>query len=62
MRRRDEDRLGQRERRAMRARAAQAAARLPLWPQLALPVRYLLGFGLLFLCLWLPAFAMLFRR
>lgn len=46
----------------MRARAAQAAARLPLWPQLALPLRYMLGFGLLFLCLWLPAFAMLFRR
>jgi len=41
---------------------AQAAARLPLWPQLALPLRYLFGVGLLFLCLWLPAFATLFRR
>jgi hypothetical protein len=59
MRRRDEDRLGQRER---RAKAAQVVARLPLLPELARPRRYLLGFGLLFLCLWLPAFAMLFRR
>jgi len=59
MRRQDEDRLGQR---ARQARAAQGAARLPLWPQLALPLRYLLGVGLLFLCLWLPAFAALFRR
>ncbi len=46
----------------MRARAAQAAVRLPLWPQLPLPLRYILGFGLLFVCLWLPAFATLFRR
>ncbi|WP_368419046.1 hypothetical protein [Rhodovarius sp.] len=59
MRRRDEDRLGQRER---RARMTQVAARLPLWPQLPLALRYMLGFGLLFLCLWLPAFATLFRR
>jgi|GEM_PF-1848779 len=59
MQRRDEDRLGRRER---RARMVQVAGRLPLWPQLPLPLRYMLGFGLLFLCLWLPAFATLFRR
>ncbi len=41
---------------------AHVAARLPLWPQLPLALRYMLGFGLLFLCLWLPAFATLFRR
>jgi hypothetical protein len=40
----------------------QVVGRLPLWPQLPLPLRYMLGFGLLFLCLWLPAFATLFRR
>lgn len=34
----------------------------PLLPGLALPVRYFLGLGLMFLCLWLPAFASLFRR
>ena len=33
-----------------------------LLPGLPLPVRYFLGLGLMFLCLWLPAFASLFRR
>ncbi len=33
----------------------------PLLPDMPRPARYFLGLGLLFLCLWLPAFATLFR-
>ncbi len=53
--------MGRRERQAMRAQARAVSRRAPLLPQLPLPTRYLLGLGLLFLCLWLPAFASLFR-
>ena len=52
---RNDTRQSRRESRAM------AAAR-PLLPQLPQPTRYALGFGLLLLCLWLPAFASLFRQ
>ncbi|WP_160122433.1 hypothetical protein [Rhodovarius lipocyclicus] len=34
----------------------------PLLPGLPRPLRYALGFGLMTLCLWLPAFIALFRR
>lgn len=33
----------------------------PLLPHIGRPGRYFLGLGLLFFCLWLPAFASLFR-
>jgi hypothetical protein len=45
-----------------RDQAIALAPSRPLLPGLALPVRYFLGLGLMFLCLWLPAFATLFRR
>ena len=48
-------------RRNSEAAPALAPSRM-LLPGLPLPVRYFLGLGLMFLCLWLPAFASLFRR
>lgn len=47
-------------RHARREARAMALAR-PLLPDMPRPARYFLGLGLLFLCLWLPAFATLFR-
>lgn len=57
--RRSERRAEQREAHAL---AVPLAVQRPLLPELALPVRYFLGLGLMFLCLWLPAFVTLFRR
>lgn len=59
MKNQHEARPGRRARRVMRADMAQPR---PLLASLPLPSRYFLGMGLLFLCLWLPAFATLFRR
>lgn len=53
---------GRRGRRLERREARALAWQRPLLPGLALPVRYFLGLGLMSLCLWLPAFAALFRR
>jgi hypothetical protein len=61
MRPRDEDRLGRRERRARSLQARVAAAGRPLLAQWPRSQRAALGLGLLFLCLWLPAFVALFR-
>lgn len=49
------------ERKAERREAQALAVQRPLMPALALPTRYFLGLGLLFLCLFLPALATLFR-
>lgn len=49
------------ERKAERREARALAVQRPLMPALALPTRYFLGLGLLFLCLFLPALATLFR-
>ncbi len=49
------------ERRETRREARALAAGRPLLPALPQPTRTALGLGLLFLCLWLPAFASLFR-
>lgn len=50
------------EQKAARREARALAVQRPLLPAVALPVRYFMGLGLLFLCLWLPAFMALFRR
>ena len=49
------------ERRETRREARELARARPLLPELPQPTRIVLGMGLLFLCLWLPAFATLFR-
>ena len=49
------------ERKAERREARALAVQRPLLPALSLPTRYFLGLGLLFLCLFLPAFTTLFR-
>lgn len=61
MRNRHEWKAERREGRHARREARAMTLARPLLPHIGRPGRYFLGLGLLFFCLWLPAFASLFR-